>query len=131
MDEIITLFDEAGMFFIATCEGDQPRLRPFGGLMKYQDHLYFNTSNQKHVYQELMKNPKIELCTFHKGTWLRVQANTKRATTPELVEEMFRQQPAVAKMYQKKQDEFEVIELTDIIARKNTFTNMEVIYTEE
>lgn len=73
MDRIYEYLKEAHLFYIATCEGDQPRVRPFGFVMKFNDKLWFSVVEGKLVYDQLLANPKVELCIIGKdGTWLRL-----------------------------------------------------------
>ena len=61
-------------YFIATEDGDQARVRPFGSLFLYEDRLYISTSNDKKVYEQMKANPKIELAAIGKGGWIRITA---------------------------------------------------------
>lgn len=73
MDRIYEYLKNAHLFYIATCEDDQPRVRPFGFVMKFHDKLWFSVVEGKLVFDQMMKNPKIELCIIGTdGTWLRV-----------------------------------------------------------
>lgn len=73
MDRIYEYLKNAHLFYIATCEGDQPRVRPFGFVMKFHDKLWFSIVEGKLVYDQILKNPKVELCIIGKdGTWLRL-----------------------------------------------------------
>lgn len=128
MEQIIEFFDNAKMFYLATTEGDQPRVRPFGGLLLVDGKMYFNTNCTKKVYEQMLENPKVELCAFDKGTWMRVSASVSRATTEELKEVMFKCQPAIAKMYKDRKDIFEAFALEKIIAIKTSLKGEEVIY---
>lgn len=117
MERIVNMIKEAGMFFLATMEGDQPRVRPFGELLYEQGRLYMNTGNMKAVYHQLKQCPKIELCAFVKGKWLRLSANAIEQESEELKQAMLTAQPSVAKLYQGKEDELVIFELTDVKAR--------------
>lgn len=127
MEEIVEFFRKSGMFFIATVEEEQPRVRPFGGLMKYSNKLYFNTNSTKKVYNQMMNNPKVELCAFNKGTWVRLEGEVVRETTEELKEIMFKEQPGVRKMYEGKEDLFEVFSIKNMVARKTSYSGEKII----
>ena len=64
MDEILKFLQEAKVFYLATVEGDQPRVRPMGFVMKYKDRLYFSTNNTKEMYKQMQANPKVEFCAM-------------------------------------------------------------------
>jgi uncharacterized pyridoxamine 5'-phosphate oxidase family protein len=60
MEELVGLIRKAGAFYIATIDGDKPRVRPFGFIMVFDDRLYFTTANRKDFYKQLQKNPNVE-----------------------------------------------------------------------
>ena len=79
MKEIIEYLKNNPIFYIATCEGDQPRVRPFGAVAEFEGKLYIVTNNQKKVYKQILNNPKIEISTMGKdGTWLRLEGKVIR-----------------------------------------------------
>lgn len=127
MERIANMIKEAGMFFLATIEGNQPRVRPFGELLYEQGRLYMNTGNTKEVYHQLKQCPNIELCAFIKGKWLRVSAKAMEQENVNLKQAMLVAQPNVAKMYQGKEDMFAVFELMDVKARICSFQKDEWI----
>jgi uncharacterized pyridoxamine 5'-phosphate oxidase family protein len=61
-------------YYLATTEGDQPRVRPFGTIDIFEGKLYIQTGKVKEVAKQLSKNPKIEICAFDGGKWIRIQA---------------------------------------------------------
>lgn len=74
MQEVFDFLKEAKTFFIATHDGDKPKVRPFGFWMEYESKLYFSTSNQKEVCKQLAANPYFEICCLCNGDqWMRVQ----------------------------------------------------------
>lgn len=77
MNEVVEYLKSCGTFYLATSEGDQPHVRPFGAVCEFEGKLYIVTNNQKKVYQQMMKNPKVELCGMHKGTWIRVEGEVQ------------------------------------------------------
>ena len=77
-------FLQGHTYFIATEEGDQARVRPFGSLFMYEDRLYISTSNDKKVYEQMKANPKIELAAMGKGGWIRITAEAAEEERPEV-----------------------------------------------
>lgn len=73
MNEVLEYLKDCGTFYIATCEGSQPRVRPFGAVCAFEGKLYIVTNNQKKVYRQLKENGKVELCGMRDGTWIRVE----------------------------------------------------------
>ncbi|MDR1471973.1 MAG: pyridoxamine 5'-phosphate oxidase family protein [Synergistaceae bacterium] len=74
MKQVVDLVRKAGVFHIATIDGDHPRVRPFGFIMVFEDKLYFTTANQKNFYKQLQKNPNVEFSAMiDEGKWIRVE----------------------------------------------------------
>ena len=75
MERVLEFLKENPIYMLATMDGDQPRVRPFGTMVAYQGRLYFQTGKSKKVYEQMKKNPRVELCAMGKDmTWLRVWA---------------------------------------------------------
>ena len=70
-------------FYIATVEGDQPHVRPFGAVCEFEGKLYIVTNNKKDVYNQMKVNGKVEMCGMNKGTWIRVKGAVKEDTRRE------------------------------------------------
>lgn len=131
MEKIIEFFNKAKMFFIATIdENNYPRVRPFGGLLEYEGKLYFNTNNTKKVYSQLINNPKIELCAFSEGKWMRVEAHAIQESSLAVKDAMLKAQPHVAKMYKDKENIFEIFGMEKVTAVLHSFGKEEIIYKD-
>ena len=72
IDEVCTFLKEVGTYYLATTDGDQPRVRPFGTAHIFEGKLYIQTGKVKDVAKQLDANPKFEICAFDKGTWVRI-----------------------------------------------------------
>ena len=72
-ERVCAFLDEAQTYYLATVEGDQPRVRPFGTVELYEGKLYIQTGKVKPVSKQLAANPKAEICAFCKGQWVRVE----------------------------------------------------------
>lgn len=114
METILKLF-ENNMFFIATMDKDQPRVRPFGKLLGYGGSLYINTGNTKEVYRQIKENPKVELCVFSKGKIIRLTAQAIESDNPEVRKVMLNQEPGIANMYKGKEDTLSMFQLTHVV----------------
>ena len=77
--KVLEFLDAAETYYLATVDGDQPRVRPFGTALVYNDKLYIQTGKVKAVSKQLAKNPKAEICAFKDGKWIRI--------TGELIED--------------------------------------------
>lgn len=129
MNQVIEFFKKAGMFYIATMDKNQPRVRPFGGLLLYNGRIYFNTNSTKKVFRQMMDNSKVELCAFYQGTWMRVQAAAVRDTKEEVKRAMMQEQPGVKKLYEGKEDIFEIFYLDEAIVTMESFGREPEIFT--
>ncbi|MDR3211584.1 MAG: pyridoxamine 5'-phosphate oxidase family protein [Planctomycetota bacterium] len=90
------------VFYLATLEGNQPRVRPFGFNLVENNRLYFITGGSKNVARQLHANPRFELSTANaKGEWLRLAATAVFDTTPELLEKAFQHMPPLRERYGK------------------------------
>ena len=83
MKQPVEYLRECNVFFLATCERDQPHVRPFGAVCVFENRLYIVTNNQKKVYRQMKRNGKVEICGMHQGTWLRVEGEVKEDTRRE------------------------------------------------
>ena len=70
MERICNFLKEAGVYYLATMDGDQPRVRPFGTALVFEGKLYIQTGKVKPVSKQLSVNPKAEICAFKDGVWL-------------------------------------------------------------
>ena len=97
MDEVYKFLKENPIFYVATMDGDQPRVRPFGVVALFEGKLYLQTGNVKPVFKQMMANPKIELCTMGKdGTsWLRVAAEVVLDPRIEARRQMLEENPTL------------------------------------
>ena len=98
IDEVCTFLQEAKTYYLATVEGDQPRVRPFGTALIFEDKLYIQTGKVKSVAKQIEANPKFEICGF-KGSWIRVSGTLVEDPRIEAQESMLEAYPALKKMY--------------------------------
>lgn len=77
MKEALEFLKSCGTFYLATEEDGQPHVRPFGAVCEFEGKLYFVTNNKKNVYNQMMKNSKVEICGMSKGKWIRVEGTVK------------------------------------------------------
>lgn len=77
MNEVLNYLKKCKTFYLATTEDNQPHVRPFGAVCEFENKLYVVTNNKKNVYNQLIKNPKVEICAMYQGTWIRIQGELK------------------------------------------------------
>lgn len=99
MQEVYDFLKKAGTYYLATVEGDQPRVRPFGTVHIFEDRLYIQTGKVKSVSKQLAANPKAELCAFMDGAWLRVAGELVEDDTREARQSMLDAYPELQAMY--------------------------------
>ena len=95
MKEAYDFLRDCGTFYIATEENGQPHVRPFGAISDFEERLYIETNNQKKVYQQLVKNGKVEICGMHDGKWIRIEGTVKEDLRREARVAMLEDNPAL------------------------------------
>lgn len=118
MEELVKILNDVPEFFVATVDGDKPRIRPFGFAMYFKERLYLCTGNHKNVYEELKLNPNIQICAMISDEkWLRISSKAIFDESAEAKEEAFIVSPSLAEIYETPADKrFEVFYLTEIKA---------------
>lgn len=100
MKKVLDFLAANPVFQLATVEGDQPRVRPFGFHMEDKGRIYFITGEAKDVCRQLKANPKFELSVSNdKGEWMRISGKAVFDTRPELVERAFALMPMLKDIY--------------------------------
>ena len=126
MNEVLEFLTSNPTFYLATIDGDQARVRPFGAVMKYEDKLYFGTNNTKPVFNQLSENPKVEISTTSpKGEWIRLSGNAVVDSRREVKTAMLESVPSLKNMYSSDDNIFEVFYLKDAVAVFNSFSSTE------
>ena len=122
MDEVLEFLKKCGTYYIASIDGDQARVRPFGTIHKFEDKLYFQTGAVKDCSKQFKANPKIEICAFLEGTWVRVAATAVLDERVEAAESMLDAYPELKAMYAAGDGNTEVFYLKDATATFASFT---------
>lgn len=99
MNEIYEFLKACKTYYLATVEGDQPRVRPFGTIDIFDGKLTIQTGKVKAVSRQMHANPKIEICAFADGKWIRVEAIAKEDPRIEAQEHMLENYPELKEMY--------------------------------
>lgn len=122
MKEVFDFLKSAGTYYLATVEGDQPRVRPFGTVDIFEDKLYIQTGKSKDVSRQLAANPKAELCAFKDGTWLRVSGELVSDDRREAKAHMLENYPELQAMYSADDDNTQVLYFKNATATFSSFT---------
>ena len=116
MQRVADFLKTAGVYYLATVEGDQPRVRPFGTANIFEGKLYIQTGKVKPVSQQIHANPKAELCAFKDGQWLRVACELVEDDRVEARQSMLDAYPDLQAMYSADDGNTEVFYLKDATA---------------
>ena len=99
MERVVKFLKEAETYYLATVEGDQPRVRPFGTAHIFEGKLYIQTGKVKDVSKQIHANPKVEICAFKNGEWLRVAGELVEDDRREARQSMLDAYPSLQNMY--------------------------------
>lgn len=121
MNEVYEFLKTAGTYYLATVEGNQPRVRPFGTIDLFEDKLYIQTGKVKDVAHQLKANPKVELCGFTEGQWIRVCAEAVLDERVEPQQHMLDNYPSLQANYKAGDGNTEVYYLKDAVATISGF----------
>jgi uncharacterized pyridoxamine 5'-phosphate oxidase family protein len=99
MKEVYDFLKKCGAYYLATIDEDQPRVRPFGTVLIFEDKLYIQTAKAKNVSKQMMKNPKIEICSMAGGEWIRVEAFAVEDDRTLVRQKMLDDYPNLKSMY--------------------------------
>lgn len=99
MSKVVDFLNEAKIYYLATVEDDQPRVRPFGAATEYNGKVYLATSNEKHVFKQFVKNPNIEISGMAKGKWIRITGKAVVDETADAKKAMLEANPFLQKIY--------------------------------
>ena len=108
MDKVLKFLKDVETYYLATVEGDQPRVRPFGTAHVFEGKLYIQTGKVKDVSKQLHQNPKAEICAFKNGEWLRVSGKLIEDDRNEARQSMLDAYPSLQKMYKADDGNTEV-----------------------
>ncbi|MDR3123998.1 MAG: pyridoxamine 5'-phosphate oxidase family protein [Treponema sp.] len=129
MQEVHDFLKKANTYYLATVEGDQPRVRPFGTVAIFDGKLYIQTGKSKDVAKQILANPKIEICAFDNGSWIRVQANAAEDPRREAKVHMLETYPMLKDRYSADDDNTLVLALTDGVATISSFSGPPKVIT--
>jgi uncharacterized pyridoxamine 5'-phosphate oxidase family protein len=123
MKDVYEFVKKCGFYFVATVDGDQPRVRPFGTVAIFENKLYIQTSKKKRVAEQLRANSKIEICAYDAadGKWIRIEAKAIPDERVEAKRYMLEQYPELKSMYSPTDDKTLVLYLKDATAWLNSF----------
>ncbi|MCQ2428246.1 MAG: pyridoxamine 5'-phosphate oxidase family protein [Clostridia bacterium] len=127
MERVYNFLKEAGTYYLATVEDKQPRVRPFGTVNVFEGRLYIQTGRYKPVAEQIKANPRVELCAFKDGQWLRVAGELQEDYRVEARKSMLDAYPSLRAMYDENDGNTVVYYIKDAVATFSSFTSAPVV----
>lgn len=121
MQKVCDFLKAAGTYYLATVDGDQPRVRPFGTAHIFEGKLYIQTGKVKPVSKQIAANPKCEICAFKDGKWLRLSGKLVNDDRIEAKKSMLDAYPNLRNMYDENDDNTQVLYLKNAVATFSSF----------
>ncbi len=121
--------DAAKTYYLATVEGNQPRVRPFGTVMFYEGRLYIQTGKIKPVSRQLAANPKAEICAMLDGSWIRISGELVSDERREAKVAMLDKYPDLKSMYDPDDGNTQVFYFRNATAEVSSFTRPPEVFS--
>ena len=121
MKEVCEFLKKCGTYYLATCDGDQPRVRPFGTAHIFEDKLYIQTGKSKSVYREIIADPKVEISCFDGSAWIRLSGKLVEDDRREARASMLDAYPELRGMYNEDDGNTAVLYFKDAKATFASF----------
>ena len=127
MKEVYEFLKKCGTYYLATVEGDQPRVRPFGTIDMFENKLYIQTGKTKNVSKQMKANPKVEISGMADGKWIRVEAMAIEDDRIEPKQHMLDAYPSLQGMYKADDNNTQVLYLENATATISSFTEAPIV----
>lgn len=122
IERVYQFLDEVHTYYLATVEGDQPRVRAFGTALLYDGKLYIQTGKVKPVSKQIASNPKVEICAFKGGKWLRIAGELVNDDNRDVKVAMLDKMPSLKPMYSADDDNMQMLYFRNATATFSSFT---------
>ena len=122
IEKVYQFLNDAGTYYLATAESDQPRVRPFGTVLLSGGKLYIQTGKVKDVSKQIAANPKVEVCAFMNGKWLRIAGELVNDDDHEVKVAMLDKMPQLKGMYSADDDNMQMLYFKNAVATFSSFT---------
>ncbi|MBO7402108.1 MAG: pyridoxamine 5'-phosphate oxidase family protein [Lachnospiraceae bacterium] len=123
MERVVNFLKEAGTYYLATVDGDKPKVRPFGTVLLFDGGIYIQTGKVKDVSKQLHKNPNAEICAFKDGQWIRVAGELVEDERREAKKAMLDAYPNLRGMYSEDDGNTEVFRFKNATATFYSFSS--------
>ena len=121
MKRVYDFLKKAEVYYLATVEGDQPRVRPFGTINEFEGKLYIQTGKVKPTSRQLLASPKAEICAFCEGKWLRIACELIEDDRIEAKKAMLDAYPNLRAMYDENDGNTQVFYMQNATATFASF----------
>ena len=122
IERVCKFLDDVKTYYLATADGNQPRVRPFGTALVYEGKLYIQTGKAKEVSRQLKANPRAEICAFDGAKWLRIAGELVNDDRIEPKAAMLEKHPELKGMYSAEDDNTQVLYFKNATATFSSFT---------
>ena len=122
IQKVYDFLNEAETYYLATVDGDQPRVRPFGTVLLSDGKIYIQTGKSKDVSKQLAANPKAEICAFKNGEWIRVAGELVNDDSRDVKVAMLEKMPQLSGMYSADDDNMQMLYFKNATATISSFT---------
>ena len=127
MKRVLVFLKNAEVYYLATVEGDQPRVRPFGTINEFEGKLYIQTGKVKPTSHQLAANPKAEICAFKDGEWIRIACELTPDDHFEAKKSMLDAYPNLRHMYDENDGNTQVFYMKNVVATISSFGGAPVV----
>ena len=122
IEKVVRFLDDAQTYYLATVEGDQPRVRPFGTALLWDGRIYIQTGKVKNVSRQLAVNPKAEICACKDGRWLRIACELVNDENRDVKVAMLEKMPSLKGMYDPDDGNMQMLYFKNAAATFSSFT---------
>ena len=122
MERVCQFLKDARVYYLATVEGDQPRVRPFGTAHIFEGKLYIQTGKVKPCSKQILAKPKVEISAFHEGVWIRIAGELAEDDRVEAKKSMLDAYPHLRRMYDENDGNTQVFYFKKAVATFSSFT---------
>jgi len=122
MEEVLEFLKKCKTYYLATVDGDQARVRPFGTADIFEGKFNIQTGKVKDCSKQMHKNPKIEICAFDGAKWLRISATAVEEPSIQAQQHMLDTHPTLQRMYKAGDGNTEIFSLVNAKATFSSFT---------
>ncbi len=122
MNEVYEFLKSVGIYYLATTDKDQPRVRPFGTIDIFDGRLYIQTGKTKAVSKQMKMNPNIEISAMYNDKWIRLTGKAIYDDNTAAQAHLLESYPTLQAKYKPGDGNTEVFYLKDVTAMICSFT---------